>query len=133
MTRSLVPILVLAIGCLRCTATFSTDEPPVLPPPPPPELVLHADVEFHDRLTPYGRWVESAQYGTVWVPNVALRRPESRRPRPPARRNHRATTLRPRCATNGRLLRERCRRRRVCPSDAAAPATAAACGAAATK
>jgi hypothetical protein len=75
MTRSLAPILLLAAGSLRCTATLYTDEPPAPPPPPPPlapsELAVHADIDlFHDSLAPYGRWEASAEYGTVWVPNV---------------------------------------------------------------
>jgi len=29
------------------------------------------DATFHERLSPYGRWVDDEQYGEVWVPDVA--------------------------------------------------------------
>ena len=62
------------------SAAFAQDAPPVRPPPPAPSGEVAPDSVqpggevskqvFVERLTPHGRWVETPEYGRVFVPNV---------------------------------------------------------------
>jgi hypothetical protein len=72
-----VPLLLIA---LVAPVARADDPPPsVRPPPAPPSAQLSgsADIQpggdvdtavFNARLSPYGRWVETPEYGRVWVP-----------------------------------------------------------------
>src|ERR1051325_4772999 len=57
----------------RSTVYVPTPEPPppvvgVRPPEPSPIVVIHAESDFYEPLTPYGRWVVVGSYGRCWVP-----------------------------------------------------------------
>src|SRR5947209_9885786 len=65
-------------------ATSDTEPPPPPPsddefaeePPPPDALPPQAAPElatFQRDLAPYGRWVDTPEYGRIWVPNAASR------------------------------------------------------------
>ncbi len=90
MTRKFGMILALALGAAglipgAARAQANDTLPP--PPPPPDEDVPGADAEppppealpppqppdaatFEQKLSPYGRWVDTPEYSRVWVPNV---------------------------------------------------------------
>lgn len=70
----------LALGLLLALLAGpggAQEEPPVRPPPPPPSgeaAPPPGEVSkpvFVERLTPYGRWVDTPEYGRVFAPNVA--------------------------------------------------------------
>src|SRR4051812_46061749 len=74
----------LAALCVAAAAgAQEAPPPPVRPPPPaptgeaaPPPDTIKPSAEvtskeaFVTRLTPYGKWVETPEYGRVFVPNV---------------------------------------------------------------
>jgi hypothetical protein len=78
---SLLVAALLAVGGVPVPARAQAESPDFEPPPPPPD----ADVEaappsaepppqapdqrgFEQQLSPYGRWVDTPEYGRVWVP-----------------------------------------------------------------
>src|SRR6185295_7816837 len=82
--------LLLLLGATAANgALYSQNYPPPPPPPsdnggayPPPGDTYAPDSDtygpqgdvdvntFYDQLSPYGDWVQSREYGWVWVPNV---------------------------------------------------------------
>jgi hypothetical protein len=85
--RKLAPLLALALlagASLAPARAFAqdsaepTDQPPPVPAeseagPPPAEAVAPQrapdQAAFQQALSPYGRWVDTPEYGRVWVPN----------------------------------------------------------------
>ena len=76
MTRLLALIFA---ACLAAPSLARADDPPEVRPPPPAPAAGALDdsasrpgdvsrPEFEQRLSPYGRWVETPEYGRVWVP-----------------------------------------------------------------
>jgi hypothetical protein len=81
----LLPALLAALAGAPKSASAQADpsvEPPPPPPdedfdqsaPPPPSAQPPAAVPdqhtFDQQLSPYGRWVDTPEYGRVWIPNV---------------------------------------------------------------
>jgi hypothetical protein len=74
-------VVALAAALLSTAGAVRADEPPdVRPPPPPPSGEARPDQVapppgevkkqvFVERLTPYGQWVNTPEYGQVFVPN----------------------------------------------------------------
>ncbi len=96
--RGLLPLSfaaasLFASGCVEAPPrTYYVERPVVMAPPPPPQPAQSAVVvteyeapevktldivagpevevsEFHEQLSPYGRWVDVDGYGPCWVPN----------------------------------------------------------------
>src|SRR4051812_15338899 len=84
-SRIRIPVLlaVLAAFAVAPKAAFSQQESPNFePPPPPPDADVDAEVPpmaqpppaapdqytFEQQLSPYGRWVDTPEYGRVWIP-----------------------------------------------------------------
>ncbi len=78
-------LLALTFAALICAPSLALAQeapPPVRPPPPPPTAAPGDDAAagvppagaqvsretFEARLSPYGRWVNTPEYGRVWVP-----------------------------------------------------------------
>jgi len=65
----------IALACLvlnSCGPTHvvvESNQPAPAPPPPPPAPEVSYQT-FYDALSPYGQWINYAQYGYVWMPNV---------------------------------------------------------------
>jgi hypothetical protein len=84
MSRIRIPVLLSLLAALVAApkAAFSQEDPSFEPPPPPPDADAEADVPamaqppprapdqraFEQQLSPYGRWVDTPEYGRVWVP-----------------------------------------------------------------
>lgn len=82
MKLRILPVLGVLLG-LGTGALAQEVEPPPPPPPddgqvaspppaeaPPPSVQQPSQQSFDQQLAPYGRWVMTAEYGRVWVPNV---------------------------------------------------------------
>jgi hypothetical protein len=83
MPRLLAVALCLSLAAATAPALAETPPPPSAPPAPPPPSADDGEgapsttepgprVErhvFEERLSPYGRWVVTPEYGRVWVPN----------------------------------------------------------------
>src|SRR5882724_2538098 len=78
-----MPLLLGALIALAVPlrAAHAQDEMPFEPPPPPPEDDVEAvppsaeppprapdQRTFEQQLSPYGRWVDTPEYGRVWMP-----------------------------------------------------------------
>src|SRR5256885_16720941 len=51
---------------------YSSDYDDEEPPPPPDDRYYAAGptmADFHEGLDSYGRWIETADYGVVWMPS----------------------------------------------------------------
>src|SRR5438046_2807473 len=64
-------------GGVTATAPPPIEEKPIEPPqaaapePGQPQAEAPTPERFQQVLSPHGRWVETPQYGRVWVPNTA--------------------------------------------------------------
>src|SRR5256885_3762635 len=77
---SFVALIAALAGVPRSAAAQEAFEPPPPPPdedvqaPPPPSAQPPAQapdqMTFEQQLSPYGRWVDTPEYGRVWVPGV---------------------------------------------------------------
>src|SRR2546426_12751021 len=77
---SFVALIAALAGVSRSAAAQDAFEPPPPPPdedvqaPPPPSAQPPAQapdqMTFEQQLSPYGRWVDTPEYGGVWVPGV---------------------------------------------------------------
>jgi len=77
---SFVALIAALAGVSRSAAAQDAFEPPPPPPdedvqaPPPPSAQPPAQapdqMTFEQQLSPYGRWVDTPEYGRVWVPGV---------------------------------------------------------------
>ncbi len=81
MTRLLIAALLAVSPLLAKPAIAHEDDYDIAPPPPPPDDAREEDSgearpparppdqrAFERQLSPYGRWVDTPEYGRVWMP-----------------------------------------------------------------
>src|SRR5260370_24996578 len=83
MMRNAALVLLLALSPFLARPVFAQEETPDIAPAPPPSdedvppgpeaqppAQPPTQQTFDQQLSPYGRWVDTPEYGRVWIPNT---------------------------------------------------------------
>jgi hypothetical protein len=62
--------MAILVACLPATAQSDYEQPGDAPSGYDQPIRDVSTADFEERLAPHGRWVDTAEYGRVWIPNV---------------------------------------------------------------